>query len=191
MKDRKTEPRLRVVHRNDHEAVKRWLQGNGQSLLPMLELLENAQASIDELMNEAARAGRATADGGSRRHRRTPAPRQGGRRRAVARQSTRLHRDGRAQAAGAATASAHERCRLPRARTIAASTIDKRGCRNTGLKLTLPMPPPRRRFSSTGFIQRHAASRSSSRFGLASDKRYSLSRRHAGPPTRSCQWRRL
>lgn len=30
--------------------------GQGQALLPMLELLENAQASIDELMNEAARA---------------------------------------------------------------------------------------------------------------------------------------
>lgn len=55
MKDRKAGPRLRVAHRNDREAVKRWMQGDGQSLLPMLELLENAQASIDELMNEAAR----------------------------------------------------------------------------------------------------------------------------------------
>jgi transposase-like protein len=60
MKDRKARKPaasgLRVVHRNDHAAVKRWAQGDGQALLPMLELLENAQASIDELMNEAARA---------------------------------------------------------------------------------------------------------------------------------------
>jgi len=60
MKDRKARKPatsgLRVVHRNDRAAVKRWAQGDGQALLPMLELLENAQASIDELMNEAARA---------------------------------------------------------------------------------------------------------------------------------------
>ena len=59
MKDRKTgrqaKDGLRVVHRNDRSAVRRWAQGMGQALLPMLELLENAQASIDELMNEAAR----------------------------------------------------------------------------------------------------------------------------------------
>jgi putative transposase len=60
MKDRKSrktaDSGLRVVHRNDRAAVKRWALGDGQALLPMLELLENAQASIDELMNEAARA---------------------------------------------------------------------------------------------------------------------------------------
>ncbi|MBI5720664.1 MAG: IS256 family transposase [Rubrivivax sp.] len=60
MKDRKTRKKaasgLRVVHRNDAAALRRWAQGDGQALLPMLELLENAQASIDELMNEAARA---------------------------------------------------------------------------------------------------------------------------------------
>ena len=60
MKDRKAGRKakdgLRVVHRNDQAAVRRWVQGSGQALLPMLELLENAQASIDELMNEAARA---------------------------------------------------------------------------------------------------------------------------------------
>jgi transposase-like protein len=60
MKDRKARKKadsgLRVVHRNDQAAIKRWAQGSGQALLPMLELLENAQASIDELMNEAARA---------------------------------------------------------------------------------------------------------------------------------------
>lgn len=59
MKDRKAgrqaKDGLRVVHRNDRSAVRRWAQGSGQALLPMLELLENAQASIDELMNEAAR----------------------------------------------------------------------------------------------------------------------------------------
>ncbi|MBE7418008.1 MAG: hypothetical protein HS128_09665 [Ideonella sp.] len=46
---------LKVVRRDDRAAIGQWLAGNGQALLPMLELLENAQASIDELMNEAAR----------------------------------------------------------------------------------------------------------------------------------------
>src|SRR5262245_57428823 len=49
-------PGLKVVKRDDRAEITRWLAGNGQALLPMLELLENAQASIDELMNEAARA---------------------------------------------------------------------------------------------------------------------------------------
>jgi putative transposase len=49
-------PAVRIAHRNDRSGVKRWMAGHGQALLPMLELLENAQASIDELMNEAARA---------------------------------------------------------------------------------------------------------------------------------------
>jgi putative transposase len=49
-------PALRVAHRNDRAAVTRWMAGQGPALLPMLELLENAQASVDELMNEAARA---------------------------------------------------------------------------------------------------------------------------------------
>ena len=57
MKDRKANKAgLRVAHRNDRAAVTRWMAGNGQALLPMLELLENAQASIDELMNDAARS---------------------------------------------------------------------------------------------------------------------------------------
>lgn len=57
MKDRKgNKTVLRVARRDDRAAVTRWLAGNGQALLPMLELLENAQASIDELMNDAARA---------------------------------------------------------------------------------------------------------------------------------------
>lgn len=54
MKDRKARTALRVVHRNDTAQIKRVLQGSGQALLPMLELLEGAQASIDELMHEAA-----------------------------------------------------------------------------------------------------------------------------------------
>ena len=57
MKDRKTKtnkPTLKVVHRNDRTQIKRVLAGSGQALLPMLELLEGAQASIDELMHDAA-----------------------------------------------------------------------------------------------------------------------------------------
>ena len=54
MKDRKAKAALKVVHRNDREQIKRVLAGSGQALLPMLELLEGAQASIDELMHETA-----------------------------------------------------------------------------------------------------------------------------------------
>ena len=54
MKDRKTKPALKVVHRNDRAQIKRVLAGSGQALLPMLELLEGAQASIDELMHDTA-----------------------------------------------------------------------------------------------------------------------------------------
>ena len=54
MKDRKTKAALKVMHRNDREQIKRVLAGSGQALLPMLELLEGAQASIDELMHETA-----------------------------------------------------------------------------------------------------------------------------------------
>ena len=57
MKDRKTKtnkPTLNVVHRNDRAQIRRVLAGSGQALLPMLELLEGAQASIDELMHDAA-----------------------------------------------------------------------------------------------------------------------------------------
>jgi len=54
MKDRKASAGVRVVHRHDKAAVRRWVEGNGQALLPMLELLEGAQASIGDLMNEAA-----------------------------------------------------------------------------------------------------------------------------------------
>ena len=54
MKDRKTKTALRVVHRNDRAQIKRVLAGSGQALLPMLELIEGAQASIDELMHETA-----------------------------------------------------------------------------------------------------------------------------------------
>lgn len=54
MKDRKSKPALRLVHRNDRAQIKRVLEGSGQALLPMLELLEGAQSSIDELMHETA-----------------------------------------------------------------------------------------------------------------------------------------
>jgi putative transposase len=55
MKDRKAkQPALRIVHRNDRSQIKRVLAGSGQALLPMLELLEGAQASIGELMHETA-----------------------------------------------------------------------------------------------------------------------------------------
>jgi len=45
---------LKVVHRNDGAQIKRVLAGSGQALLPILELIEGAQASIDELMHETA-----------------------------------------------------------------------------------------------------------------------------------------
>lgn len=54
MKDRRGKPAVRIAHRNDAAQIKRVLQGGGQALLPMLELLEGAKASIDELMHEAA-----------------------------------------------------------------------------------------------------------------------------------------
>jgi putative transposase len=54
MKDRKTKTALRVVHRNDRSQIKQVLAGSDQALLPMLELLEGAQASIDELMHDTA-----------------------------------------------------------------------------------------------------------------------------------------
>jgi len=54
MNDRKTKTAFKVVHRNDRSQIKRVLAGSGQALLPMLELLEGAQASIDELMHDTA-----------------------------------------------------------------------------------------------------------------------------------------
>ncbi len=57
MKDRKTKtnkPTLKVVHRNDRAQIKRVFADSGQALLPMLELLEGAKASIDELMHDSA-----------------------------------------------------------------------------------------------------------------------------------------
>ena len=55
MKDRKVKTALKVVHRNDRAQIKRVLAASGQALLPMLELLEGAKASIDELMHDSAR----------------------------------------------------------------------------------------------------------------------------------------
>ena len=49
-------PRLAVVGQDDvASAVRAALRDQGQVLLPLLELVENARASIDELMNGAAR----------------------------------------------------------------------------------------------------------------------------------------
>ena len=42
------------MRRNDRAQIKRVLTDSGQVLRPMLELLEGAKASIDELMHEAA-----------------------------------------------------------------------------------------------------------------------------------------
>lgn len=58
MEDRKAKTKtvLKVVRRDDRAQIRRILQGSGQTLLPMLELLEGAQASIDELMHETAAA---------------------------------------------------------------------------------------------------------------------------------------
>lgn len=54
MNNPKAKTALKVVRRNDRAQIKRVLAGSGQALLPMLELLEGAQASIDELMQETA-----------------------------------------------------------------------------------------------------------------------------------------
>jgi transposase-like protein len=49
--------RLQIIRRKQGaQAVREALAGHGQALLPMLELIENAQATIDELAGEAARA---------------------------------------------------------------------------------------------------------------------------------------
>jgi transposase-like protein len=48
--------KLRIVERKQGvQAVREALAAHGQALLPMLELIDNAQATIDELMHEAAR----------------------------------------------------------------------------------------------------------------------------------------
>jgi transposase-like protein len=49
--------RLHIVQRKQGvQAVREALAAHGQALLPMLELIENAQATVDELMGDAARA---------------------------------------------------------------------------------------------------------------------------------------
>jgi putative transposase len=47
---------LRVIHRNDRAGVRAYFAQQGQALLPMLELIEDARSTIDELMSDAARA---------------------------------------------------------------------------------------------------------------------------------------
>jgi hypothetical protein len=51
VKEHKIKTAIRIEHRNDRAQVKRVLAGSGQAP-PMLERLEGAQASIDELMYE-------------------------------------------------------------------------------------------------------------------------------------------
>jgi len=46
---------MTVIGRTDRAALQRYFAGQGEVLLPMLELIEDAQASIDELMSDAAR----------------------------------------------------------------------------------------------------------------------------------------
>ena len=46
---------LHVVSRSDAAALQAYFAEQGSSLLPMLELIEDARASVDELMSEAAR----------------------------------------------------------------------------------------------------------------------------------------
>lgn len=56
MGKRTAKGKLRIVaHTQGVQAVKEALAAHGQALLPMLELIDNAQATIDELMHEAAR----------------------------------------------------------------------------------------------------------------------------------------
>jgi len=49
------EGRLRIVGRREEQALRGYFAEQGQVLLPLLELVQDARASIDELMNEAAR----------------------------------------------------------------------------------------------------------------------------------------
>lgn len=49
------QPTLRLVGKHDTQALAACFAGQGQVLLPLLELVQDARASIDELMNDAAR----------------------------------------------------------------------------------------------------------------------------------------
>ena len=60
MKDRKAkrvskEGALKIVGRGEEQALRGYFAEQGQVLLPLLELVEDARASIDELMSEAAK----------------------------------------------------------------------------------------------------------------------------------------
>ena len=54
MKDRKAKTAVKVAHCNDCAQIKRVPGKSGQALLPMLELSEGAQASIEELRHGTA-----------------------------------------------------------------------------------------------------------------------------------------
>lgn len=51
----KSQPRFTVVGKQNPQSLKTCLANNQQLLLPMLELIQDAKASIDELMHDAAR----------------------------------------------------------------------------------------------------------------------------------------
>lgn len=50
------QPKLRLVGKRDSEALSACFVDQGQVLLPLLELVQDARASIDELMSDAARS---------------------------------------------------------------------------------------------------------------------------------------
>ncbi len=45
-----------ITDRRDSRALARFLSGEGQALLPMLELIEQAEMAVDDLIDVAGRA---------------------------------------------------------------------------------------------------------------------------------------
>ena len=54
-----------ITDRRDSRALARFLSDEGQALLPMLELIEQAEMAVDELIDVA---GRATIEAGHEQH---------------------------------------------------------------------------------------------------------------------------
>ncbi|MEX3548043.1 MAG: transposase, partial [Burkholderia sp.] len=54
--NRRADAELRVVGKQEHEALRAGLAEQAQLLLPMLELIQNTRISVDELMYDAGRA---------------------------------------------------------------------------------------------------------------------------------------
>ncbi len=48
--------KYQITDRKDSRALARFLSGEGQALLPMLELIEQAEMAVDELIDVAGRA---------------------------------------------------------------------------------------------------------------------------------------